>query len=56
MDYDGNGEISWDEFKAAWLVFFEDYEFRQLEKVFKFADENQDGVLSKDECNAEKNA
>ena len=56
MDYDGNNEISWTEFKAAWMALFEHWSYRELEKVFEFADENHDGVLSFAECDAEKYA
>ena len=54
MDYDNNNEISWMEFKAAWMAFWEDWSYRELEKVFEFTDENHDGVLSFAECEAEK--
>lgn len=40
MDFDGDGQISWTEFKAAWLAVFDSWSFRELEKVFRFADEN----------------
>ena len=56
MDYDGDGNISWDEFKASWMALFDGWSYRELEKVFRFADENNDGILSKDECRGEKSA
>ena len=53
MDADNSGDINWQEFKTCWLALWDSWDYRQLKKVFGFADENADGVLSYDEARAE---